>query len=350
MKALAQARIWPKAALLCAVAAGLALAGCESPPPAPPPVAEIPVVAPPPAIRLPSAIVEAASVYSAYVERAAAIRPEFTDGESIASALRAAESYEHHQLQQGETAYAAVVALQDPAFVASVRSFAADPTQRAQVAASIMRDPVYAVGFKGSDSAAGLIVAALTDQGVRVLGAGRKVKQAAYDVQHQAWSKDFVPNRPERLAEAKMLSSTQLKAAIDDAARLQQASSGMTPMGLAPVRADPPYTPLVVRALAVAAMAALGEGGEANADQLTALLVENNQATCLNMAKLNLYQCLAVSKPHYEDVFCLGQHILMDTGQCILNGAQPGGAAIEVKSYLPPAVIATPPSKRSKRP
>jgi hypothetical protein len=35
------------------------------------------------------------------------------------------------------------------------------------------------------------------------------------------------------------------------------------------------------------------------------------------MSKLNLFQCLAVSKPWYEDVFCLGQHVLIDTGECI---------------------------------
>ena len=47
------------------------------------------------------------------------------------------------------------------------------------------------------------------------------------------------------------------------------------------------------------------------------LLNEPNQGMCFNMAKLNLYQCLSVAKPYYEDVFCLGQHVLMDTGQCI---------------------------------
>jgi hypothetical protein len=41
----------------------------------------------------------------------------------------------------------------------------------------------------------------------------------------------------------------------------------------------------------------------------------------MNMAKLNLYQCLAVSKPHYEDVFCLGQHIMMDTGRCVIKAS-----------------------------
>ena len=39
------------------------------------------------------------------------------------------------------------------------------------------------------------------------------------------------------------------------------------------------------------------------------------------MSKLNLYQCLAVAKPHYEDVFCLGQHVLEDTGHCLMKGA-----------------------------
>jgi hypothetical protein len=39
------------------------------------------------------------------------------------------------------------------------------------------------------------------------------------------------------------------------------------------------------------------------------------------MAKLNLYQCLAVARPHYEDVFCLGQHALEETGHCLMRQA-----------------------------
>jgi hypothetical protein len=35
------------------------------------------------------------------------------------------------------------------------------------------------------------------------------------------------------------------------------------------------------------------------------------------MSKLNLFQCLAVAKPWYEDIFCIGQHGLKDTGECI---------------------------------
>jgi hypothetical protein len=92
-------------------------------------------------------------------------------------------------------------------------------------------------------------------------------------------------------------------------------------MGLAPVDAAPPYTPVVVRSLAVAALAALGYADDASLGQVMPILAEPNAANCLNMSKLNLYQCLAVSKPHYEDVFCLGEHVLADTGRCLMRNA-----------------------------
>ena len=44
-------------------------------------------------------------------------------------------------------------------------------------------------------------------------------------------------------------------------------------------------------------------------------------AHCIKMAKLNLFQCLAVAGPHYEDLFCLGHHAMMDTGQCVISAA-----------------------------
>ena len=277
-----------------------------------------------------------AGVYKEYVDRAAAIDPAFTGGESIATALKIGETYQIDQFQRGETAYAAIVALQDPTFVATMRSFAKDAGGRTSVANAIMADPRYATTFKGADSAAGLVIAALSEQGKRVTAVGMRVKQAAYDVQHQSWSKADVPDRPGRLALAKSISTQQQRAADEDVGSLKQAATGATPMGITGAPVGPPYTPLVARALAVAAMAALGEGGEEYTEQLTGLLAENNQSSCLHMAKLNLYQCLAVSKPHYEDVFCLGQHILADTGQCIVKGVQ-------MAVYIPPPPVALAP-------
>ena len=77
----------------------------------------------------------------------------------------------------------------------------------------------------------------------------------------------------------------------------------------------------MIRSLSIAALAVLGYGDEANIATLNALMVEPSIASCANLAKLNLYQCLAVSKPHYEDIFCLGQHALMDTGRCVIKAS-----------------------------
>jgi hypothetical protein len=77
----------------------------------------------------------------------------------------------------------------------------------------------------------------------------------------------------------------------------------------------------VIRGLAIAALAALGEAGDANVEQLLGLMSEPNIGMCMNMSKLNLFQCLAVARPHYEDVFCLGQHAMMDTGRCMIRAA-----------------------------
>jgi len=305
------------------------LAGCESPapppPPPPPPLPPVAVNPPPPPVLLPRSVVEMASVYEAYVQQAGAISPAaFTAGDKIAESLKTAEHYQTDQFQRGQTAYGAIVALQDKTFVATLREFAKDPQQRAQIAAALMKEPSYAATFKGADSAAGLVIGAFSDQGQKLIATGGQIKQAAYDVQHQSWSKADVVDRPGRLALAKSLSAEPEKAVEVSTLRLEQNAEGAEPMGMASPPASPPYTPLVARALALAAMAALGEGGDEYSPQLTALLADSAEAQCLHLAKLNLYQCLSVAKPHYEDVFCLGQHAVGDTGQCVMKGAVAG--------------------------
>ncbi|WP_304164815.1 hypothetical protein [Phenylobacterium aquaticum] len=294
------------------------LSGCDDgkqgPPPAPP-------APPPPAVSLAPKLIEQASAYRYYMSHATAITPDFTDGESIARSLKVGASYEPVQLLRGAIAYGAVAALQDPDFVAAVRTFSVDPEQRRQVAAQIVQNPAYVVGIAGSASAAGLAVAALGQEGQKLYDAGKAVKQSAYEIQKQKWSKADVANRDLRLSQAKALSATPLVGDLDETARLQQAVVGAQPMGLTGAAAAPPYTPVVVRSLAVAALAILGEAGDANLDTVMAVMAEPNVGFCMNMAKLNLYQCLAVAKPHYEDVFCLGQHIMMDTGRCVIKAS-----------------------------
>ncbi|NEX94429.1 hypothetical protein [Caulobacter sp. 17J65-9] len=264
---------------------------------------------------------EAAAAYETYVSQAKEIQANFTDGESIQASLRKGESYEAKQLAQGVIAYGAVLALQEPTFVAGVRELGREPAQRQQIINQIFADPAYAAQLPGADAAAGRVVAELTADGAAVHKAGSAVKQSAYDVQRQKWSKEFVKEREARLAAAKQISSQPIAPSTDLSAQLLQAALSGTGLPSVTAGAEKPYTPAVQRSLAIAALAALGAAGDDNATQVSALLEDNVGPSCLNLSKLNLYQCLAVSKPHYEDVFCLGQHVLMDTGQCITKVA-----------------------------
>jgi hypothetical protein len=296
-----------------ALAAAAVLAACAEPPaPAAPP--------PPPAASLSAKVIEQAGAYRAYVVKAQAISPGFTNGQTVAEGVRVGAAYEPQQLVRGAIAYGAVAAMQDQAFVAGVRAYTGDAERRRQIAYEIMKDPAYVVGIAGSASAAGQVVAALGGDGQKLLEQGRLVKQAAYDVQRSPWSKAEVAGREARLTLAKQLSATPVLPDMGETSRLQAASVGAPSLGLVAEPVSPPYSPVVIRAMAVAALANLGYGDDASLEQVMPLLADPASASCLNMSKLNLYQCLAVAKPHYEDVFCLGQHVLIDTGACLIKG------------------------------
>ena len=326
---------------LLALAAVLGVVACESaPPPAPPPVYVAPPPPPLPNLALSQNIIDQAAVYQGYLQRASAIATPFSDGPAIQSGLRVGQAYEAGQLQRGAVAYGAVVALQDPTFVAAVREFGRDPTQRAQLVQRLLTEPGYAVSFNGSATAAGLVTSAIGGQASTLLAAGRRVKQQAYDIQHERWSSEPIPGRPERLALAQTVGRQTLVATPTDSEPLRMAAYGQAPMGVTGTTASPPYTPAVARSLAIAAIAAMGEADGANAAAVDNLLADPSSLTCLNLSKLMLYQCLSVARPHYEDVFCLGQHILIDTANCLTRSV---GGAIEA-----PAVVTSIPTSATQ--
>ncbi len=354
-------------------ALSLTLAGCatDAPPPPPPPP---PAPAGPP-VALAPAISDAAATYVDYIEQARKLSADFRDGASVQSELQTGASYEPTQLARGAVAYGAIVAMQEPSFRSALRAYAADPAARADMVQKLLSDPNYAAGLPSANIAARRVILALSTDGQSVYRAGVRVKQAAYDVQHQAWSKEFIGDRDGRLAMAKQNSVTLKSVQSDQSTKLLTsaltgdglvtrahtgAATGDAPLGGSPAPNTPtpsdpqtaeqaanpaaaqvsdvlpaggadepaidfgrpdlfnaPYTSAVNRALTIAAVAILGEGGDNNSANLVALLDEGDGNKCFNMSKLNLYQCLAVAKPYYEDVFCLGQHILMDTGQCL---------------------------------
>jgi hypothetical protein len=304
--------------LTVSLVSALALMSCQAAPEAPPPPPPAPVSPPPPPpTALSTSVVQAAAAYEGYVRQASALTANFTDADSVQSEMKASAAYEPRQLSRGMVAYAAVLALQDPSFVAGVKQYSKDPTQRAEIINRIFADPAYAGQMPGADSAAGLIIARLTSDGEAIHKAGAAIKQSAYDIQHQKWSLTIVQDREGRLAAAKQLSNAVMAPSTEDSAHLMQAALTGQGLSVTPSAVHPPYTETVIRGLAIAALAVLGAAGDNNATQITALLEEQVGPFCLNMSKLNLYQCLAVSKPHYEDVFCMGQHSLMDTGRCV---------------------------------
>jgi len=269
-----------------------------------------------PSVRLSRDLVVAASAFETYTRTAGAIDAGFTGPRAVAEALRVASSHEPRQLQAGMIAYAAMAALQDRAFVGGVERMAADPAEREALARRLIETPGSAADLPGADSAAARARAALTRQIAPLLSDGQRVKQAAYDIQRQAWSKATVADARERLALVKDLAARPMQAGEGDADRLIQAISVQPqPAAFAPA------SPAVARGLAVAALAIIGRAGDEDDAALRSVLAEPGGAGCLRMAKLNLFQCMAVAGPHYEDVFCMSQHAMLEAGHCLASAA-----------------------------
>ncbi|MGA0601649.1 hypothetical protein ACO2Q3_13170 [Caulobacter sp. KR2-114] len=316
-----------RAVLLLAGAALAVLASAtpgdaRSKPPPEPPVIYAP---PPPPPFLPPGlndrmIADAAS-FQAYAQRATQLPTMFHDGATVATTVRNGMPYDSAALVRGAAAFGAIAALQEPTFVASLRAAGQDPERRRLMLNRFIADPAYVFTFPGAEAAAHNAKAAIGGTGLRLMAAGAATRQSAYDVQHEAWSKGFVLDPAGRLAAVKSVSAGSGAAAPDTLAALRGGIAGGAPLGLGSEPVVRYETPLVAKAMALAAFAALGEAGDAAYQRLTYLTTEQNTAYCLHTAQLMVHQCLAVAKPHYEDIFCLGQHMLYDTGQCLaLNG------------------------------
>jgi len=268
---------------------------------------------------LPSQSVAAAAAFHRYMQEAATLDGRFADGKAVAEGVKRGAAYDPVQMQEGMVLYAAYVALRNEQFVASVRDLEAR-LGRSGALQALSSDPAVAITLPGADEAAGEVAAALKAEGEALRASGQSVKQAAYDLQHQPWSLAFVPNPQTRLAEAKAL-GTAARPSEDDAPRLAviSAAYGRERNG---GTAHPTAGAVPRRGLALAALLALGE--PMDGAQAKGLLKEARSATCLRMAKLNFHQCLSVAGPQYEDVYCLGQHALIDTGQCVAAAAAGG--------------------------
>lgn len=315
-----------------ALAAAVLLASCESGPSkaeleAQRLAAELAARKPPP-VSLNQGVADAASIYVAFLREAQTIHPGgFPDAESIQAALRKGSAYDADQLSRGLIAYGAIIALQSPEFVAGVQQYAIDPAQRQRMVAQIVADPAYAATLPGADAAAGLISATVGKDAIAMRAIAEAIEQDAYTIQGRSdprrrWAITPIPNREVRLESAKTLSAVKMLPSPEESSRLFAAANSGAGLGLEPSRKGPPYTPAVVRSLAIAALGALGAGGDEARVNTEALTHEPNSEFCMDMSKLMLFQCLAASRPSYEDIFCLGRHITRDLATCTTEATQ----------------------------
>lgn len=299
-------------------------------------------------VAFPRRSAEAAGAFSRYMHDAAAIDPKFQSAAGVAEGLKVGAGYDAGQLQEGMVAYGAMAALQSARFVYAVMDAAADARSRHDLKEQLLADPVGAVRLRGAEEAAALANAAILHEVAPVVANGKALKQAAYDVQHQAWSGAAAPDQAGRLARAKAESAIRATVKDSDMAELMS--------GLASVTAErgggSPFTPAAVRSVALAALAILGDG-DADADEaprMQAVSADLSTAQCLKMAKLNLFQCLSVAGPEYEDVYCLGQHAVFDTGQCVSAAAKPVSPLLQAALPRDPRPVMVPVSTISRVP
>ncbi len=339
----------PRGLLLAAVAA-VVLSACSTPEPvvvveAPPP--------PPPPVTLNQGVADAASIYVSFIRDVGTIPAGgFQDAESIQAAMRRGAAYDPATLSRGMIAYGSILALQSPEFVQGVRTYAADPTSRAEVIANLTRDPAYAAGLPGAAAAAGLIAATLGHDIATLTAIAEGVEGDAYTIQERRdprrrWAVQPIASREVRLESVKTISSGQMLPSAEDSARLFAAANSGSGLSLTGTSVEAPFTPAVVHSLAIAALAALGAAGDEARSSTEALSIETNAQFCLDMSKLNLFQCLAASRPSYEDMFCIGRHIVRDLATCTSEAVvrraptlEPGTVVAEV-TPVPVAAEAT---------
>lgn len=316
--------------------------------------AEIALRTPPP-IALNRGVAEAAAVYRAFSRDMATLEGGFTNPEQIQAAVRRGAAYDPVQISRGLVAYASILALQSPEFVAGVRSLAHDRATRERLVADLVADPELASTLPGAEAAAGLVISTLSADIDALSRAANSIENDAYAIQapydpRRPWAVTEVRDREGRLEAAKASSGRRMSPSAEAASQLFSAAHSGG--GALPVSGDPrkpPYPAAVTNALALAALAALGYAGENARANTDALQFDRVSQGCLDMSKLNLFQCLAASRPNYEDMFCLGRHIVRDLATCSRGAAMPAPLVsvsdLTVADPSPPApepIIITP--------
>jgi hypothetical protein len=298
-----------------------------------------------PHVAMARRVVDAAGAFDGYVRRTEAINPKFADSASVARAVEMASVYESRQLEEGAIAYSALIALQDPMFVRVVQDVGQDPRSREEFAGHLLDHPETVLGAPAARRAATRVSTVLGQMGLKLITVGAAVKQGSYDLQAQPWSREPISAPGERLARIKSESTVPVSLNASDTRMLITGLTALRAGEDAAVQEAQAVSPVVTQGLALAALAILGKAGDDQGQRIDSLLTEAKNAHCLELAKLEAFDCLANAGPNYENAYCVGTHAMIEPGKCIASAAGVSDADVaplvdQRSVYVPVAAVA----------
>ncbi|WP_147373325.1 hypothetical protein [Henriciella mobilis] len=305
----------------------------------------------PEASLAPDPLSSAAAVYATFHGDVTDIKQNsFKSSGDIQSALTNLGGQNSEQLTRGWMAYSALVASQNPEFRAAVRDiegfYGKDTLVR-----GLQNDVRYARSLNGGKSAVFAALGAVDADSERLETTAAFVKEQAYSLQGQGWAKGKIGDssalanqlhsaaltgRPANEDMVKAFSAPGIDTVLVTAGKngapsiwenVSSAASAIRvpdvagALGISNRRIATGKEPIADQIATLAAYRIIGGEGSAAAPMQRAM-TEKQTAGCLNMAQLNLQQCVAAAHQHFEVPFCIGEHALADVGRCISKVSQ----------------------------
>jgi hypothetical protein len=316
-----------------------------------PPAAVEPAPAPPPTVQ--GALIAYAAFQGDVSELAV---KQITSVADIDFALERVSHHNRQNFVRGWIAYGAQVASQSPTFVNSVRE-ASGQFGRDSVVGVIAGNRSYARRLVGGDEASQLVLNAVKADSARVANVADRYQEYAYVLQRQSWANAVAQGQAARLqrmrdiaqpgayapsisiSAAAQLAVTPLSINISSdsaafgGARFWDAVSGMptvidvSSQIAVPWRASDTRAEALDRMTSIAALQALGVA-ESQPAAVGAYLDDQRSQDCMEMAQLQLYQCMSAARFVYENAFCLAEHGLREVSTCIGGLGEPDVAAM----------------------
>jgi hypothetical protein len=290
--------------------------------------------------------------YAAFQSDVTDLRASRIDSEqALDAAIEMASRHNRDVLSRGWIAYGAMTAAQSQAFVEGVRQTAAT-YGRDETIAAIAANANYASGMPGAQEAARLALDSADADGGRVMSVADRYLEMSYSLQQQAWAREVAARQHERIAHVRALSGPNAPApalTADFESRLAVTPATYSPDVEASAfggrrfwdavrggpqvievaahashqwQANPARAEAVNHMTSLAALSVL-DATSVQASAVSQLLNDRRSRDCIEMAHLQLYQCMSAAHFRYENAFCVGQHALKDVGVCIRDVAEP---------------------------